>query len=70
MSRHITMVRITSWACARGGPVHVVRPGGFEPPTCGLRVRCSAVELEAQEGVYAIVDARFHSDDRICGDRG
>jgi hypothetical protein len=25
----------------------VVRPPGFEPGTCGLRVRCSAVELEA-----------------------
>ena len=24
-----------------------VRPPGFEPGTCGLRVRCSAVELEA-----------------------
>jgi integrase len=27
-----------------------VRPEGFEPSTCGLRVRCSAVELEAQPG--------------------
>lgn len=27
-----------------------VRPLGFEPRTCGLRVRCSAVELEAQGG--------------------
>ncbi len=27
---------------------HLVRPLGFEPRTCGLRVRCSAVELEAQ----------------------
>ena len=27
--------------------VVVVRPLGFEPRTCGLRVRCSAVELEA-----------------------
>ena len=26
----------------------MVRPLGFEPRTCGLRVRCSAVELEAQ----------------------
>jgi hypothetical protein len=25
-----------------------VRPPGFEPGTCGLRVRCSAVELEAR----------------------
>ncbi len=25
----------------------LVRPPGFEPGTCGLRVRCSAVELEA-----------------------
>jgi hypothetical protein len=24
-----------------------VRPLGFEPRTCGLRVRCSAIELEA-----------------------
>jgi hypothetical protein len=27
--------------------VTVVRPLGFEPRTCGLRVRCSAIELEA-----------------------
>ena len=27
-----------------------VRPLGFEPRTCGLRVRCSAVELEAHTG--------------------
>src|SRR5437763_17000421 len=27
--------------------MEVVRPLGFEPRTCGLRVRCSAVELEA-----------------------
>lgn len=27
----------------------VVRPGGFEPPTCGLRVHCSAIELEAPD---------------------
>src|SRR5438270_12624195 len=26
-----------------------VRPLGFEPRTCGLRVRCSAVELEARK---------------------
>ncbi len=26
----------------------MVRPLGFEPRTCGLRVRCSAIELEAQ----------------------
>ena len=25
----------------------LVRPLGFEPRTCGLRVRCSAIELEA-----------------------
>jgi hypothetical protein len=30
-----------------GGPVWV-RPPGFEPGTCGLRVRCSAIELEAR----------------------
>ena len=28
-----------------------VRPSGFEPETCGLRVRCSAVELEAHPRV-------------------
>jgi hypothetical protein len=28
-----------------------VRPSGFEPETCGLRVRCSAVELEARPRV-------------------
>ena len=28
-----------------------VRPSGFEPETCGLRVRCSAVELEARPKV-------------------
>ena len=26
----------------------LVRPLGFEPRTCGLRVRCSAIELEAR----------------------
>ena len=29
-----------------------VRPLGFEPRTCGLRVRCSAVELEARRENY------------------
>jgi len=29
----------------------LVRPSGFEPETCGLRVRCSAVELEAHRRV-------------------
>jgi hypothetical protein len=29
-------------------PPFLVRPLGFEPRTCGLRVRCSAVELEAR----------------------
>ena len=28
-----------------------VRPPGFEPGTCGLRVRCSAIELEARRRV-------------------
>ena len=28
----------------------LVRPLGFEPRTCGLRVRCSAIELEAPAG--------------------
>ena len=30
----------------------LVRPLGFEPRTCGLRVRCSAVELEALGVIY------------------
>ena len=30
------------------GQPQVVRPPGFEPGTCGLRVRCSAIELEAR----------------------
>ena len=34
---------------SRGGSHCVVRPLGFEPRTCGLRVRCSAIELEARE---------------------
>ena len=29
----------------------LVRPSGFEPETCGLRVRCSAVELEARNDI-------------------
>ena len=29
-----------------------VRPSGFEPETCGLRVRCSAVELRGARGSY------------------
>jgi hypothetical protein len=33
------------------GPLKLVRPVGFEPTTCGLRVRCSAVELEAHRRV-------------------
>jgi hypothetical protein len=32
-------------------PATRVRPSGFEPETCGLRVRCSAVELEAHRRV-------------------
>src|SRR5579875_3852317 len=37
------------WWCSSGWlvVVVVVRSLGFEPRTCGLRVRCSAVELEA-----------------------
>src|SRR5205085_330521 len=45
-------------------PAALVRPLGFEPRTCGLRVRCSAVELEAR-------DADGIGDDRHGeGDRG
>ena len=44
-----------------GGPAHLsrsdlVRLRGLEPRTCGLRVRCSAIELEAHREVYAKVD--------------
>src|SRR4051812_31606822 len=35
-------------ASTRKALVRKVHPLGFEPRTCGLRVRCSAVELEAQ----------------------
>ena len=31
---------------------YVVRPLGFEPRTCGLRVRCSAIELEARRSEH------------------
>ena len=33
--------------CAGDPCSGLVRPLGFEPRTCGLRVRCSAIELEA-----------------------
>ena len=36
----------------------MVRPLGFEPRTCGLRVRCSAVELEAHVAVGLYEQAR------------
>jgi hypothetical protein len=35
---------------------YVVRPPGFEPGTCGLRVRCSAVELEARADLQPYPD--------------
>ena len=38
-------------ACSVLPPSDLVRPSGFEPETCGLRVRCSAVELEAHRRV-------------------
>jgi hypothetical protein len=38
-------------SCAPGSCAQFVRPRGFEPRTCGLRVRCSAVELEAHRRV-------------------
>ena len=51
--------QVARWRCL-GGPIKeatlpfswsfAVRPLGFEPRTCGLRVRCSAVELEARRG--------------------
>jgi electron transfer flavoprotein alpha/beta subunit/DNA invertase Pin-like site-specific DNA recombinase len=36
-----------------------VRPSGFEPETCGLRVRCSAVELEARSQSVGEGSARW-----------
>ena len=36
----------------------VVRPLGFEPRTCGLRVRCSAIELEARCGPGNVAEPR------------
>ena len=46
-----------------------VRPLGFEPRTCGLRVRCSAVELEARfaggvYGAWSAVPNRPHWGER------
>jgi hypothetical protein len=48
-SNLIRLLSATLWA-VKGlrGLGHPVRPLGFEPRTCGLRVRCSAVELEAR----------------------
>ena len=49
-----------------------VRPLGFEPRTCGLRVRCSAVELEAPRelptGTY--VQDRLRQDRDVTPSRG
>ena len=39
----------------------VVRPLGFEPRTCGLRVRCSAVELEARGAPAIVLDPEGRS---------
>jgi hypothetical protein len=38
--------------------VAYVRPLGFEPRTCGLRVRCSAIELEAPSLQLSLGPAR------------
>ena len=43
-----------------------VRPLGFEPRTCGLRVRCSAVELEARRVNYT---TREHETKKVSGER-
>jgi hypothetical protein len=43
------MAALGSVQRARRVPIRsFVRPSGFEPETCGLRVRCSAIELEAR----------------------
>ena len=48
------------WPAVRAVPclldATLVRLRGLEPRTCGLRVRCSAIELEAHREVYAKVD--------------
>jgi hypothetical protein len=41
----------------RGHTQAVVRPLGFEPRTCGLRVRCSAIELEARAVIIVVSPA-------------
>jgi hypothetical protein len=46
-----------------------VRPPGFEPGTCGLRVRCSAIELEAPDTVKLATD-RGRNCPRSCGHEG
>jgi hypothetical protein len=52
----------------------MVRPVGFEPTTCGLRVRCSAVELEARDvALCPLVSwwppTRYQSLRRLLGGR-
>jgi integrase len=48
-ARHLSGVECerTESPVDQGISANPVRPSGFEPETCGLRVRCSAVELEA-----------------------
>jgi hypothetical protein len=43
-----------------------VRPLGFEPRTCGLRVRCSAIELEALAARMIVVERKRHHDQPKC----
>ena len=40
----------------------VVRPLGFEPRTCGLRVRCSAIELEARRQEHTTLRAQMKNE--------
>jgi hypothetical protein len=42
-----------------------VRPPGFEPGTCGLRVRCSAIELEARTEIVG--DGAWVTEPRTDG---
>jgi hypothetical protein len=48
--------------------VESVRLRGLEPRTCGLRVRCSAIELEAHRAVYAIRARRSRRARCACRD--
>ena len=51
--------------CEHHDNIHVVRPLGFEPRTCGLRVRCSAIELEARRQEHTTLQAQMKNKGRV-----